>query len=58
MMRLGLAAFLFFGSLLIVGCGDSDPSVPFSQSELEKHVQENPVPMVTDDDFRAADEVE
>ncbi|MFG0289847.1 MAG: hypothetical protein ACF8CQ_16825 [Rhodopirellula sp. JB044] len=41
---------------MMVGCGGGQSEVPFDQSELDKHVEEHPVPLVTDDDFRMADD--
>jgi hypothetical protein len=43
------------GMLVVAGCGDEASTVPFNQTELDKHVEEHPVPLVTEDDFRAAD---
>lgn len=44
----------FAGLMLLVGCGsDTTTSTPFEQSELEKYVAENPVPLVTEGDFKA-----
>lgn len=43
-------------SLAFVGCGDSGETVPFEKSELEKYVEENPVPLVGAEDFSAAEE--
>ncbi|MCM2374186.1 hypothetical protein [Aporhodopirellula aestuarii] len=43
-------------SMAFVGCGDGGETVPFEKSELEKYVEDNPVPLVSDEDFSSADE--
>lgn len=43
--------------VIIAGCGDSkSTSIPIEKSELEKYVEENPVPLVGADDFAAVNE--
>ncbi|SMP78289.1 hypothetical protein SAMN06265222_12532 [Neorhodopirellula lusitana] len=56
MTRLLLKLCVVVGLFVVVGCGGSQTGVPFDQSELDKHVEENPVPLVTDSDFQAADD--
>lgn len=47
-VSLAAACFMLFA---VAGCGDSGPAVPFDQSELDKHVEEHPMPMATAEDF-------
>ncbi|EMI57284.1 hypothetical protein [Rhodopirellula sallentina] len=43
--------------LSMVGCGDSgSTSMPIEKSELEKYVEENPVPLVGAEDFGDVEE--
>jgi hypothetical protein len=55
MKRFMSVAGIFLVSLAFVGCGDSAENVPFEKSELEKYVEENPVPLVGEEDFDEAD---
>ncbi|EMI42233.1 hypothetical protein [Rhodopirellula sp. SWK7] len=55
MIRMYVLMLLFVAGIA-VGCGGNESTVPFDQSELDKHVEEHPVPLVTEDDFRMADD--
>lgn len=58
MNRVISLAAVFAGLMLLVGCGSDAPSAAFEQSELEKYVAENPVPLVTADDFKAVNDAD